>query len=51
MRSYLLLSSFQDGVNIFICDLALLRGENVGGAMSNDGQHLILAQFVHIWIY
>lgn len=49
-RFYLLLSSLQDGINVFIGDLTLLRGEHMSGTMSNDGQHLIFTQFAHIWI-
>ncbi len=48
--SYLLLSSLQDGINVFIGNLTLLRGEHMSGTMSNDGQHLVFAKLARVWI-
>lgn len=48
---YLLLSSLQDSIDVFVSDFTLLGGENVSGAMPNDGQHLVLSKLVHAGVY
>lgn len=44
---YLLFTSLQDDIDVFISNLTLLGREDVSGTVTNDGQHLVFAQLVH----
>lgn len=45
-RTHLPLAPLQDGVDVIVCDLALLGGEDVRGAVPDDREHLVFAQLV-----
>jgi len=45
-EAHLPLALLQQGVDVVVGDLALLGGEDVGGPVADDGQHLVLAQLV-----
>ena len=50
-QTHLPFTSLQDCINVIICDLTLFGGEHMCGTMTDDGQHLILAQLVSARIH
>lgn len=50
-ETHLPFTSLQDCNNVVISDLALLGSKHVCGSVTDDGQHLVLAQLVGTWIH
>lgn len=44
--THLSFTALQDCINVVVCDLALLGGEHVRGAVADNRQHLVLTQLV-----